>query len=106
MDNLAKRTGHLNDIGSHVAFFYTGVMINQTNSSWIWATDEGVNGLRLDRDDGVLRWYDSIGCACGDDTIRQSIPDYRQKGVPGMIVLPPADILAEIEQILAGSVID
>jgi hypothetical protein len=100
--NLAKNNGRLNDFGSHAAFFYTGVMITQTNNSWIWATENGVNGLRLDTDEAVLRWYDSIGCACGDDTIRQTISQYRQKGVPGMIALPPADILAEIERMLAG----
>ena len=73
-------------------------MSNQPTLSWIWPTDDGVNGLRIDTDAQLLRWYDSIGCACGDSTLDQPVATYQQSGVPGIMAVPPQDVLAEIEE--------
>lgn len=73
-------------------------MNNQPTLSWIWSTDTCVNGLRIDTDAQLLRWYDSFGCACGDSTVDQPVTDYKKSGIPGMIAIPPADVLAEINE--------
>ncbi|HSH01465.1 MAG TPA: hypothetical protein VLL52_03030 [Anaerolineae bacterium] len=69
-------------------------------STWMWATDNGVHGLDFDPQENILRWYDSIGCACGDTTAQQTPTQYRQKGIPGGILFVPDDILAELDALL------
>ncbi len=73
-------------------------MSNKPTLSWIWSTETCVNGLRIDSDAQLLHWYDSFGCACDDSTVDQPIADYKQSGVPSIIAIPPADVLAEIEE--------
>jgi len=73
-------------------------MSKQPTLSWIWSTNNCVNGLRIDTDAQLLRWYDSFGCACDDSTVDQPIADYKQSGVPGVMMIPPHDVLGEIEE--------
>lgn len=72
------------------------------SSAWIWPAAQGVNGLRIDTETGTLHWYDDIGCACDTSTVDQTIAAYRENGVPGFITIPPADVEAEIGQLLAA----
>lgn len=78
--------------------------MNDSNitSSWIWPAEQGVNGLRIDTEARMMHWYDEIGCACDTSTVDQTIADYRAEGVPGFIQIPPADVQAEIGQLLAA----
>lgn len=72
--------------------------MTQPTLSWIWSTNNCVNGLRIDTDAQLLRWYDSFGCACDDSTVDQPITDYKQSGVPSVMMIPPDDVLGEIEE--------
>ena len=71
--------------------------------AWIWYANDTVYGLRLDLEDGRLEWYDTVGCDCDDDAIRQTIAQYRQTGAPNVIPIPPPDILAELNQALTSA---
>jgi hypothetical protein len=65
------------------------------NTAWMWPLDSGgVNGLKIDRDRGVLQWYDEIGCACDDATATQTYADYRENG-PAFSDTPD-DVLSEL----------
>ena len=68
-------------------------------TSWMWQTDQGVNGLRIDVESQVMRWYDVIGCGCGMDdlAIEQSIDQYKLEGFPATLSTPPNDVLDEIQ---------
>ncbi len=71
-------------------------------TSWMWQTDQGVNGLRIDIENQLLRWYDVIGCGCGMDdlAIEQSVSSFRQEGPPANLSNPPEDVLDEINTTL------
>ncbi|MEM7331008.1 MAG: hypothetical protein AAF490_02875 [Chloroflexota bacterium] len=68
-------------------------------TSWMWQTDQGVNGLRIDIDNKLMRWYDVIGCGCGMDdlAIEQSVDQYKLEGTPANLQNPPQDVLDEID---------
>jgi hypothetical protein len=59
-----------------------------------------VNGLKINRDKGLLEWYDDLGCACGDSTTTQTYQEYAQRG-PAFSSMPE-DVQAEVEQSLAA----
>ena len=65
----------------------------------MWQTQQGVNGLRIDKDNHIMKWYDVIGCGCGmdDGAIKQPITKFLIEGVPVGLPDPPADILQEID---------
>lgn len=67
-------------------------------TSWMWMSEQGVNGLRIDRDNHIMKWYDVIGCECDMDELatEQTFPQYQQEGTPTHLAQPPADVLAEI----------
>ena len=67
-------------------------------TSWLWKAGDGVNGLKIDTDDGVLEWFDNFGCACGDSTATQTYEEYFQRGP--MFPTMPDDVKVEVEQSL------
>lgn len=72
-------------------------MANPVNTAWMWPLDSGgVNGLKIDKDTGVLEWYDDIGCACDDATATQTYAHFREHG-PAFTDAPD-DVLAELDQ--------
>lgn len=68
-------------------------------TSWMWAVDDGVQGLVIERGPGIMRWYDGIGCACSDNdwSVVQPLADYGQEGPPAGFTAVPADVRAEVE---------
>jgi len=82
-------------------------MMSKQPVSWMWLNDEtdktAVSGLRLDTEKGLLYWTAEIGCHCDEADAAQTIADYKKTGVPGFIAIPPADVLAEIEQAIDDS---
>jgi hypothetical protein len=66
----------------------------------MWVDGDGeVFGLAIDEETHLLRWYASPGCSCGNESAAdQSIAQYRQRGVPGQVADPPADVLSEIQE--------
>ncbi len=72
-------------------------MAKQVNTAWMWPLESGgVNGLKIDRDRGVLEWYDEIGCACDDATTTQTYAQFREQG-PAFSDAPD-DVLAELDE--------
>lgn len=69
-------------------------------TSWIWATDDGVNGLRVDTDKQMLHWYDAIGCACDTSLADQPLAEFYKNGVPVGIQTPPDDVMMEIKELV------
>lgn len=67
-------------------------------TSWLWPAGDGVNGLQVDAQKKLLKWFDAVGCACGDSTAEQSIVDFRSSGPA--FPAPPEDVLAELEETL------
>ena len=69
-------------------------------TSWIWLTDQGVNGLRIDKDNHIMKWYDVVGCGCGmdDSAVEQTVSAYLEKGSPITLSIPPEDVLVEIQE--------
>lgn len=69
-------------------------------TSWMWQTAHGVNALRIDKENKLLRWYDAVGCGCGmeEGAIEQTIDTFLQVGSPTMLEIPPDDVLQEINQ--------
>ena len=67
------------------------------NTAWMWPLETGgVNGLKIDREHGVLQWYDEIGCTCDDATATQTYAQFREQ-VPAFTDAPD-DVLAELEE--------
>jgi hypothetical protein len=63
----------------------------------MWPLDSGgVNGLKIDREHGVLQWYDEIGCTCDDATATQTYAHFRENG-PAFTDAPD-DVLEELNQ--------
>ncbi|MCA9935965.1 MAG: hypothetical protein H6662_19890 [Ardenticatenaceae bacterium] len=71
-------------------------MTQTQNLSWMWATDDTIFGLRLDKESGLLHWYEGIGCHCDEAVEIQSMVDFLRRGTPGRIAEPPADVMAEL----------
>ncbi len=67
-------------------------------TAWMWRAGQGINALKLDVEQRRLRWFDEVGCACGDSSAEQTVAEYRQRGAPGFT--PPEDVLAEIDEAL------
>jgi hypothetical protein len=69
-------------------------------TSWMWPVSDGVNSLFIDTDTKRLHWFDQMGCICMDDdnSIEQSLTEFREKGAPGMITAVPDDVMAEIQE--------
>ena len=67
----------------------------------MWQTDDGVNGLVIELESGILKWYDEIGCACDDEdmSIEQTMRAFQSDGIPAGIRTVPDDILLEIKQV-------
>ncbi len=71
--------------------------------TWMWQpSGEEAYGLVLNQVSGKLLWYIGLGCTCGEDMhpIEQTVAEYLQRGVPGLVSEPPADVKAEIEIII------
>ena len=68
--------------------------------AWMWAVDGEVYGLSIDLETRALRWFVHAGCACDfDDSYATQMPqEFLQRGVPGGVADPPAEIVAEIER--------
>ncbi len=67
-------------------------------TSWMWANDYGVQGVKINPYTRRLNWYDDPGCACGDNAREQTIEDFLKNGpVYGS---PPDDVLAEMRATL------
>lgn len=62
-------------------------------TSWIWKANDGINGLKINTERGLLEWFDEIGCACGDSTDTQTYADFLAKGA--LLGTIPADVLSE-----------
>jgi hypothetical protein len=69
-------------------------------TSWMWSVSDGVNSLMIDTDTKQLHWFDQMGCICMDDdnSIEQSLTEFWDKGVPGIITAVPDDVMAEIQE--------
>jgi hypothetical protein len=64
-------------------------------TSWMWRdADGGVQGADLNLDHGVVRWYESMACACEDNKLEQTFADYLRRGAH--YADPPPEIEAEI----------
>ena len=70
----------------------------ELTTSWLWQAGDGVNGLKIDADQGLMQWYDNFGCACGDSTATQTYEDYFKRG-PTFSSMPD-DVKAEVAQSL------
>ena len=67
------------------------------NTAWMWPLDSGgVNGLKIDREHGVLQWYDEIGCTCDDATATQTYAEFYEIG-PAFTDAPD-DVLDELAE--------
>lgn len=70
-------------------------------TAWMWQTERGeLNGLKIDKERGLLNWYDGVGCACGDSTAAQTVAEYKKDGAAFQGV--PEDILQELQASLAA----
>lgn len=70
-------------------------------TAWMWPVENSEpTGAVIDPEAGLLRWYDQVGCFCGDDEsfVQQPLESFLANGVPGRIAEPPSEILAEIRQ--------
>ena len=67
------------------------------NTAWMCPMDTGgVNGLKIDRERGVLQWYDEIGCDCDDPTAVQTYMQFNEQG-PAFTDTPD-DVLEELAE--------
>jgi hypothetical protein len=66
----------------------------------MWPVSDGVNSLIIDTATKRLHWFNQMGCICMDDdnSIEQSLAEFREKGAPGMITAVPDDVMAEIQE--------
>jgi hypothetical protein len=80
-------------------------MNKPTTTAWMWRDEDGgVQGADLDLAHGVVRWYDSVACACEDNKLEQTFADFLRRGAH--YADPPADIEAEMRAavvLLAGA---
>ncbi len=70
-------------------------------NTWMWQpVGDEPQGLVLDPVSGKLLWYAGLGCTCGEDLhpVEQTVAEYLQRGVPGLVSEPPEDVKAEINQ--------
>ncbi|MCU0497375.1 MAG: hypothetical protein MUF87_08500 [Anaerolineae bacterium] len=65
-------------------------------TSWIWKANDGINGLKINVERGLLEWFDEIGCACGDSTDTQSYTDFLAKGA--LLGTIPSEVLDEARE--------
>lgn len=74
--------------------------MQQLPMAWMWAVEDEVYGLSIDLETRTLRWFVHAGCACDFDDAytKQSPPQFFDRGVPGGVADPPADVLAEIRR--------
>ncbi|MGJ3238740.1 MAG: hypothetical protein ACFE0Q_08555 [Anaerolineae bacterium] len=72
--------------------------------SWMWQDEQsnGVNGAYIDIDSERVQWFDEPGCSCGGAQMEQTIEDFRTNGPRFM--MPPADVLEEMQDALAQMV--
>lgn len=74
---------------------------DKIQTAWMWPVENREpTGAVIDAEAGLLRWYDQVGCFCGDDesTIEQPLESFLAGGVPSRMAEPPAEILEEIRQ--------
>ena len=77
------------------------MVVKGLTTAWTWLDNEEIRGLTLDVDTGTLRWYDQIGCHCTDEEFwPQSLAEFRQQGAPPLISELPADVAAELDEII------
>ncbi len=69
-----------------------------TTTSWMWAHNNGVQGVTINLDTGRLHWYDNPGCACDDNSQEQAIADFLKNGP--LYGSPPEDVVAEMCSVL------
>ncbi len=72
-------------------------------AAWMWTTDGELRGLYFDRPAGRLRWYDAVGCHCGEDTQSQSIAAYQQDGAPAFVGPLPEDVAVALAAALSST---
>jgi hypothetical protein len=64
-------------------------------TAWMWRADDGgTEGADLDLGHGVVRWYDSVACACEDNKLEQTFADFLKRGAH--YGDPPPEIEAEM----------
>ena len=73
-------------------------------TSWMWTYNGEIRGLHIDTEGGRLLWYDNVECLCADDgsLAEQTIAEYGQQAVPGIVGDVPADVLAELAVTVAA----
>lgn len=71
-------------------------------TSWMWAHNNGVQGVLVNRDSGRLHWYDNPGCACDDNSQEQTIDDFLAHGP--LYGSPPDDVSVEMRAALQSIV--
>lgn len=82
-------------------FLESGMTDNKLATSWIWLDDGETRGLSVDVENSLLCWYDQIGCNCADeDFLSQTAQAFRQEGCPPLIGDLPADVAAELAEVL------
>lgn len=74
-------------------------------TSWLWVIDNDRYGAQLDADAAQLRWYDTVGCSCGDSLVDQPLAEFLAKGAPLLLPTPPDDVLQEIEMSVKQAVL-
>lgn len=66
-------------------------------TSWMWRDDNGgTSGADLDLHHGVVRWYDSVACACEDNKLEQTFADFLKRGAH--YADPPQDVEDEMRE--------
>ncbi|MEO1288799.1 MAG: hypothetical protein AAFV93_13620 [Chloroflexota bacterium] len=74
--------------------------------SWMWQNQSsaGVSGATIDIEDNRIMWFDQPGCACGDDSMSQTLTDFCENG--SRFLVPPADVVAEMHAFIAENLIE
>lgn len=68
------------------------------STAWMWAEEGNVYGLSIDLETSTLRWFANAGCLCDhdDSTVDQTPAEFLERGVPGAVAEPPAELLEEM----------
>lgn len=76
-----------------------------SSSSWIWAHEERVVGVKLDIEKGLLHYYRHVGSLCGDDGsfAEQTIGAYLQRGALTVLGDVPDDVNRELREVLKAA---
>ena len=74
-------------------------------TAWMWAEGTELRGLAVcgaapSTAVPALHWQQSLGCACGDETLIQTVADFWQHGPPPVMGDVPADIATQLHALL------